>query len=398
MEDLEVKSGEALKFSVFVEVVPEFELPSYERVPINKPAVEIKDSDVQDELERQCLRFGTPEPVEGDYIEGDRFICRATATKKGEEEPFFRHDEVLVIHPGDKDGGRGPVLGLLIDGLAGKLAGKRIGDAVDMVVTAPEGHENEKIRGAEIELHVEIKQAMRIAPATIKGVMDEYGMESEDILREQVRLALEQRRDQDVAGAMREQVFQYLLDNVELGLPEKLSEAQVTRGLEAQRFQMLQRGMDPDEVEARLAEIRAESESRTRDRLRLSFILHGLADELKIDVSEQEVNGYVATVAAQRGARPEQLRAELVQSGRIKQVASQLREQKTADRVVALADVSEVTVEEWRKLREDGAAVTKSAPKKKAPAKKTTTKKTAASGKKKTTKKTSKKTTKKTSK
>src|SRR5439155_16705947 len=50
---------------------------------------------------------------------------------------------------------------------------------------------------------------------------------------------------------------------------------------------------------------------------------------------------------AQRGVRPEKLRTELIQNGQLSEVASQLRDQKTADQLVAKAKKIEVSAEEW---------------------------------------------------
>ena len=103
----------------------------------------------------------------------------------------------------------------------------------------------------------------------------------------------------------------------------------------------------PPQVEARLAEIRAESEIRTRDRLKLLFILRRLGDHFQIEVSEQEVNGRIASIAAHRGLRPDQVRAELTQMGRLSEVAHVIRQHKAADRVVAQAKVTGVPAADW---------------------------------------------------
>jgi FKBP-type peptidyl-prolyl cis-trans isomerase (trigger factor) len=158
--------------------------------------------------------------------------------------------------------------------------------------------------------------------------------------------------------------------------------------LERLRLELLYRGgLSIDEVEAQLAELRAEAEADSRKRLKLMFILARLAEDFEIDVSEQEVNGRIAAIAAQRGERPEKLRAELVQSGAIGQIATQLREHKTADRVIDSATVEEIPLEEWNKLASERQAKVggKKTPSKKKTTKKTTTKKTG--GKKTTTKK-----------
>ncbi len=155
---------------------------------------------------------------------------------------------------------------------------------------------------------------------------------------------------------------------VDFELPEQVSAAQVTRALERQRVELLYRGVTGDEMEARLAEIRADSELAARNRLKLFFIMHRLAEHFGIEVSDEEMNGRIAAMAGHRGMRPERLRAEMTQSGQLAEVMTQLREHRASDRVVQQAKVREVSEAEWRKNITKPAAETSKKKKTKKPA------------------------------
>jgi len=386
LEAIEIVDGKPLEFAVEIEVVPEFDLPDLENIEIKKPVIEVTQDFIEAELERQCTQGGEVVPVESGFKEGDRILGAGRVTKEGEDEPFFEHDKIDVIVPGDADGGRGQVLGLLIDGVAKALKNKKVGDAVDFDAVGPESHELEHIRGKKLQIHIDVTEGQRIEPATVQSVVDQYGLGSEEILREQIQIALEQRRDEEQRAAMREQICQHLLESVDFDLPKQLSETQAARMLERQRLEMLYRGgLSADEVERRLAEIRAETEAQSQSRLKLSFIMNRLAEHFGIEVSDQEVNGRIAQIAAQRGVRPEQLRAEMIQSGAVQQLAIQIREHKSADRVIDKADVTEIPADEWNKIHEERTGKKKTSKKKTTTKKKTTSKKT--SSKKTTTKK-----------
>lgn len=389
VEQLELTEGKPLTFTVEVEVTPEFDLPELSGIEIKKPILEITEEHIERELERQAVQLGEHTEIDEDIQEGDRVVGYAVATRKGEEEPFFTHDEVLIVHPGDEDGGRGQVLGLLIDDLANILHKKKSGDTFTIETTVPENHEREDVRGKDITIEFQIRQIVRITPAPIEQIVEQYGMESEDILREQIRLALEQRRDQEQANAMREQVYEHLVDAVDFELPEKLSASQAGRFVKQQEMELLYQGLSPEEVEDRLAEVRAQSMDIAKRRLKLFFLLHRLAEHYEIQVSEQEINGRIAMIASQRNMRPEQLRQQLMQSGRLNEVAMMVRDHKTADRVVQDCTIVDITADEWSRMQAEkgGGASKKKTPKKKT-SKKSTTKKSS-------TKKTAKKKTKK---
>ncbi|HRP63266.1 MAG TPA: trigger factor [Phycisphaerales bacterium] len=381
MDEIKLEDGKALTFAVDVEVVPEFDLPALDGFEIKKPMLQITEEHIKSEMDRQCLNFGTPHKIEGNFQAGDRLGGYAAATRAGEDKPFFTHDEVGVIYPVKEDEGRGLVLGLLIDDLESKLKGTSVGDTVEVTTTVPENHEREDIRGKEITISFQIRQAHRVEPATPQAVAENYGLGTEENLREQIKIALEQRLLQEQAEAMRSQVYEQLIDAVDFELPEKLSASQAARTLKQYEVELLYRGLSPEEVEKRLAEAREESEVVAQRRLKLFFVMHRLAETFKIEVSEQEVNGRIALIAAQRNVRPEQLRNELMQAGRLPEVAMQVRDHKSADRIIAQSKVTEISTAEWQKIvaekqaaRRAGKGEGEATTKKKSSSKKTTKK------------------------
>jgi trigger factor len=360
LKDKELQPGKAFTFALDVEVSPTFDLPSLDGIEVKKPMLEITKDMIENELKRLSIAHGTPEKIESDFKEGDRIGGYATATKNDDKEPFFRANDVLLVMPGKEDGGRGQVLGLMIDGLSGMLKDKKVGDAFEIETTGPAGHEREDIRGAKLHITFEIRAAERITPAKPADIATQFGLPSEDILREQIKMALEYRRDDEQASAMRDQVIEQLSEEVDFELPEKLSAQQATRQLEQFRMELLYRGMSVEEVEEKLAQAREESEETAREGLKRFFLMTKLAEHFKVEVSEQEVNGRIAAMAAQRNVRPEKLRTELAQGGRLGEVARLIRDQKAADRVVQQAKKVEISADEWNKVYQDKTKAKKS--------------------------------------
>ena len=245
-ENIKIEQGKPLSFAVDVEVVPDFELPSLEGIEIKRPAMEITDEHIDDRVKRQQHRLGDVKRIDGDYKDGDRLVGQVGVTKEGTDEPLFDNEQAMIVCPGPDNGGRGPVLGLMIDGLAGILKGKRTGDTLTIETVGPDGHEREDIRGAKLTITFRITEAERPEPLTMEQLVEGFGVGSEENLREQMRLALQHQRDQEQASAMREQVSRYLLDAVDIELPEKLSSIQSARTLEGERIEMMERGMTPD--------------------------------------------------------------------------------------------------------------------------------------------------------
>jgi trigger factor len=352
--DLEVKRGKALNLTMDVEIVPDIAMPALDSIEVRKPVADISAKHIDEEIRRLSYRLGTPGQIEGPFEKLDRMVGKAVVHVKGhEKDPYFETDRCLVVVPDAEDEGRGQVLGLLVEDLGKHLEGSKVGTALKFTTSGPEGHEREDLRGKEITIDFTPSQAERIAPATPEEIAEKLGLGTVDNVKEQTKLSLEARRDQEQRAAMREQAAEWLVSAVDFPLPEKMSGAQVHRNLEMARLQFLSQGMTDDDVERRLAEMRSASEMDTQRRLKLFFVLAKLAQDFGIGVSEAEVNGAIVQMARTRGLRPDQVRQDLQKDGRLNEMALAIREAKTLDRVLDSAKVSDIPAEEWNKQVEE---------------------------------------------
>ena len=114
----------------------------------------------------------------------------------------------------------------------------------------------------------------------------------------------EERRDGEQRAAMREQVAEILIEKVDIVLPAKLSETQMSRTIEQQRMELVSRGLDENAVEKRLAETRGRSETVSKNRIKLFFIMSRLQEHFGVNITEQELNGRIASMAAQQMSLP----------------------------------------------------------------------------------------------
>lgn len=351
----ELARGKAFKFNVEIEVAPDFEVPDFSNIEVKKPTIEVTGEHIDGEILRQSYRWGTPARIEGPFEHLDRMLGKAVVTVDGRDGTYFETDKALCVVPAKEDEGKGALLGLMIDGLDKALLGKKSGDTVTITTTGSAGHEREELRGKKITITFTIGEAERITPRTAKELAEMFGVESEEIFREQVKDALEQRRDGEQRQAMREQIAEQLTATIDFPLPAKISEAQIARTLEQQRMDLLSRGLEPAAVENRLAELRSKSESDARTRLKLFFIMARLAEHFGVQVTEQELNGRIAMMASQQNMRPEQMRAEIEKTGRGGELISLIRDAKVSDRIISQAKITDIPAEEWNKIVESKA-------------------------------------------
>jgi FKBP-type peptidyl-prolyl cis-trans isomerase (trigger factor) len=153
---------------------------------------------------------------------------------------------------------------------------------------------------------------------------------------------------------MRTQVSKHLVESTKLDLPERLTAQQAARTLERRRMELMYRGVSPQDIENHMAELREASNTIAQRELRMTFILNKAAEAMKVGVNEGEVNSYIAQMAASQGARPDQLRQQMIQNNQIGGIVQTIREHKTLDAIVANCSVTEMTPEEYNALVKSG--------------------------------------------
>ena len=380
----ELERGKSFEFSFTIEVMPEFDIPEFGSIKVSKPMMEISDEHISAEITRTQYRFGNGERTKGPLEAMDKVMGPVKVVIEGSDEVFFENDQIVVVVPSpDEDEGQGQVLGLIIDGLAEMMIGKSVPCEIELETVGPKGHEREEIRDKKLTITFSAREAERITPLTVEQLVEQLGIGSEENLREQVRMMLENRRDQEQRSAMREQVSDHLSETVKFELPEKLTSQQINRTMERQRMELIYQGLEAEEVETQLARMRGDTEDKAVKRLKLLFILTRIAKDMDITVGDDEINSRIAYMASQRGVRPDQLRNELQKSGGLGEIGLQIREHKAIDRIIDQAEVSEIPAEQWNEQFSGGQGGSPSGSKKKT--------------KKKTTKKSTKKTSKKAS-
>jgi len=381
VDEVKVEDGKPLTFTLEVEVMPEFELPAFDNIKLTRPIVDVSNEHIEEEIERQKTRSGNLEPVEGTVSEGEFLVGPASVTLNGSDEIFYKTEQTRISVPA-KDAG-GQVLGMFLEDLGKTLASVSQGDEIKLNTVGSDEHEMEEVRGAKVEVTFNVVQAVRVVPLDEEALLQTFGLESVDILREQVKLALERRRDQDQAMVLRQQAIAAISDMVEMELPEKTSTNQAERDLQRMRTDLQSSGrFTEDEIESKVAEARSGSDEESHKRLKAFFILSKLAEHFHVTISEDEVNTKIAELAMQNGVRPDEMRNNLAKQGQLQQIQAVVREDKAANQLVAACTVTEMPLEEWQ-ASQDGDASKKKTAKKTASKKKTNKKKTA----KKTTKK-----------
>ncbi len=335
IEAIELPEEGDLIYDFEVEIAPDFELPELEGIPLTRQPSEVTDERVDSVIDRERMRDVGYEKTDEPAEEQDQIDV--VATIRGEDIDEQKSSATLRVAPGQ-------VEGLPLVDLGEKVAGHKAGEKVELTVKVPEMHPNESWRGKELTVELDIQEVRR---RVLPDVDDEYarnlGFESLAEMREEVAEMLRSRVEQEVQRDLRDQIRRYLLDKVEMDLPEGVAARHAERVLRRRLVELYQMGMPREQISEHMTEIQANIAEQSQSELKLAFILQKVADELDVDVTEEEVNARIAQMASAYNRRPERLRQELENEGALGQVATSLTEEKALEALLGKAAVTEAS-------------------------------------------------------
>jgi trigger factor len=368
LDDIELPDEGDMSFDFEVEVAPEFDLPELKGIPVEKPALEVTDERIDEYIDQVRQSRASYAAADAPAERGDAVTVDVSITGEG-IEPVHRDAVELRVAAGQ-------VEGIPLVDLPDALEGKSAGESAELTTTIPEAHPNEDWHGKEATVELTVQQVRK---RSLPEVDDEFaksmGFDSLDELRSYMADRMEGRLQSQVQRHMRDHVRQYLLDNTDFDVPEGVAQRHTARLLQRQYVNLLYQGVPREQIDENLAQLQAEATQQAERDLKLSFILSKVAEQEDIEVSEAEINARIAQMASMYGRRPERLRQELASEGNLEQVEVSLREEKALDKLLAEAEVTEVSEEQLEQRQETAESAGEKKPKKQKKAKKKAAKK-----------------------
>lgn len=327
-----------MSFSFEIEVAPDISLPEIKGIKVNRPVIKIDDKRIDDALDNIRRNQAHYEETAEAAAADDAVLVGAKISGEG-IEPLERHGLTLRVAPGQ-------VEGLPLMDLGTALTGKKAGETITLKVKAPAGHPNEAWRDKDMAVELAISQVRRrVLPEINEEYAKNLGFESLERFRQQVAVRLEERVQVEVQQAMREQICQYLLENTKFDLPEGVVARHAARIVMRRSVDLMYQGVPQERIQEHLAELQSAANEQAKQDMRLSFILGKYAEDEKISVAQEEINARIAEMARQYNRRPERMRQEMEADGSLTAMADRMHEEKALDRLLELAEITDVADE-----------------------------------------------------
>lgn len=328
-----------LTFEFDIEVRPEFDLPQWKGLKIERLVREYSDSDVQEHLQRLLARYGSRVTQDGPVGEGEGQFIRATLTfRQGDQVLSTLTDEEIEVRK---------VLSFVdgrLEDFNTLVVGKSAGDKVSGKVKISADAQNEALRGQEVEVDIEIHEVRAVKlPELDEGFLDRIGgFENETDLRTEVKKELERQMQYQQDQGIRKQITSLLTIAANWELPPDLLRRQAGRELERSVMELQRNGFDNNTIQAYANELRQNTLSSTATSLKEHFILERIAEEEKVDAEPGDYDAEIELIADQMNESARRVRARLEKRGQIDTLRNQIVERKVIGLIKESATFNDV--------------------------------------------------------
>lgn len=325
--------GQDLQFTAEVDIRPKISLPDLSALTVSVDPIEICEDDVDAELQSLRTRFGTLTAVDRPVAVGDVVSIDLSATVDGEDIPNAAA-EGLSHEVGS---------GRLIAGLDDAVVGLSADESRVFTAKLAAGEH----AGQEAQVTVTVRS---VKERELPEPDDEFAQlasefDSIDELRASLSDQVRQAKRAQQAEQIRNATIDALLEQVDVPLPESYVQAQFDSVLHSALS-----GLNHDEarfnellVEQGSSRAAFDAEARTASEkdVKRQLLLDALADELQVQVGQDDLTERLVTTSRQYGIEPQQLFGYLQERNQLPTMFADVRRELAIRAAVEAATVTD---------------------------------------------------------
>jgi trigger factor len=307
VHDLKFEEGKPLTFELHLELRPTIELARTNGFRIERPAVNVTDQQLNEQLEQVRDEKATWTPVNEKPQPGDmvnvQIATSATRTEDAEAKSY-----PIVLGAGQA-----------IPGIEELIMTASPGETVERPVKWPEDFPDETQRGQTKTVRITLNEVKRkSAPPLDDAFAREVGdFESLDALKQAVRSDLERHSGHEIEAGVRQQLVDQIISANAFDVPRSWVQQFVENYAEAYKIPAEQR-----------EQFAGEFRSMAERQIRRDLVIETIAEKEGLTATEKDLDDRIAEQAEKRGANPGQIYAQLEKSGRLKEMERSITEDK----------------------------------------------------------------------
>ncbi|HYW36541.1 MAG TPA: trigger factor [Terriglobales bacterium] len=328
--DLHLHQGEPLRFKAAFEVLPEIKLEGYKELRADKREIAVSEDDVEQALADLRERHASFNPVEGRTLADGDFAQvsldgnpKSVEGKIGEGQPVHM-DEVLVEIAGKNT----------MPEFTEHLRGTSAGDERTFDVNYPEDTQDKRLAGKTFSYAVKVQS---IKQKSLPELNDEFAKQLGEFqtmgdVRKAIREQIESERKHQAEHDAKEKLVGELIQRNDFEVPDSLIEQQIEIRLERGLRALAAQGLTAEQMKKMdLQRLRVGQREQAIHDVKAALLLERVAEEENLQVSDEELNQELESLARQSKQTSEAVRARLTRDGGLDRIRTRIRNEKTLD-------------------------------------------------------------------
>jgi trigger factor len=322
-------------------VLPKAELGDYLGLEVARRDPDVRDEQIEQEIEAMRERLARLETAERPAARGDFVVVDYVGSLVGEAsdgdsrpEPFAGgegRDQLVELGSGN-----------LIPGFEQALLGSSAGETRTIEVPFPSDYANEELAGREGSFDVTIKEVkLKQLPAVDDDFAVDAGFDDVQELREDIRRRLLEVEEARIESEFRQAALDAAVSRARVAVTPELVKARAQEMWERLLHSLSHRGITRDAYVRVLGraeeEILADMEADAEQALRREAVLTAVVEAERIEPTEQELLDALTPVAERESVEPQKLLEELRRRGGLEEVREDLAVRDAIELIAARA-------------------------------------------------------------
>jgi trigger factor len=336
----EISTDTAATIEVTVDIESDFDLPKYEEYELTTHPTEIKDEDVDKEIDSLRDQRASFEEVERKVAKGDYVKCSYEGMLDDSPVADLLPDKPMYGKQSNTWEEAGQAKGLGIDAIAQAVIGMKKDDKKDVEADFPKDFEVAPLAGKKVMYSLEIHEVReKKAPdAEDENFLKSLKAESLDDLKKKVKDDLLSRKERENIDGKRSQVTQKILEMPDFPLPQQAVEDESKAIFQSNAQRAMQQGAKQEDIEEKRDELWKEAQVQAQARVKITITLGRIAELEKVEVSNEDLAQAASREAMMMRTDPQAYVQELAKDqARINRLRQDVLHDKTLELVASKA-------------------------------------------------------------
>ena len=338
IDEIKIDAGSPITFSATLEVFPSLTIDGLEEINLTRKYNQASQEEIEAIIEQYRERAARFESVDKEELaEGDFAMIDYNGIHDGKEMENFK-GENRQIEVSAKE---------MLEGFYEGVVGMSKGEERDFEATLPEDFPDEKFKGQKVTFHVKLNE---IKQKSLPELDDEFAKEvsEHDTIEEfksEITKMIEDRSRSMADGDLRSELIDKIIEKDEIDLPSSQVEKQ-TQELFGRAVTEAAQGEDKKERTEQEDEALKEKSKKDAIRsLKEQVILSTYGLKEGIDITPEEIDREVATIAQLLQQPIEATKQQLTQGGRMDGIASKVFSDKVFAAMLTKVNIKDQIVE-----------------------------------------------------